>query len=73
MTADGAARRERLADGTVMVARDFGMANNTRLERRIAVRPGELVIVDVARRRDDARTLELGQRILVSVRDGAPR
>jgi hypothetical protein len=49
------------------------MANNTRLERRIAVRPGELVIVDVARRRDDARTLELGQRILVSVRDGAPR
>jgi membrane associated rhomboid family serine protease len=73
MTADGAARSERLADGTPMVARDFGMANHTRLERRIAVRRGELVIVDVARRRDDARTLELAQRILASVRDGAPR
>lgn len=73
MTADGAARSERLADGTPVVARSFGMANDTRLERRIAVRRAEVVIVDVARRRDDARTADLGLRVLASVRDAAPR
>lgn len=70
MTADGAARLERLPDGTAVVARSFAMANDTRLERRVAVRRGEAVIVDVARRRDDARTAGLGARVVASVRAG---